>query len=210
MTATKNTKQQGAKKQREAKKPKKDRGAARRAKAAARGTSPARGTARTPTQDAANAWRQGISTATAATVDQMTAHMQNVVLEQLEQHGAFPPFAVTAGRDGEYELTSPSPEDIAELDATEVLDVLREQVRTSAPALLGVVLAFPATLPDRSGAAAVIAEVEHVDGVQLTLIQTYRVKGVQGAKRTHLEDAVVEPRESTLLPHPTPLRRDHG
>ena len=65
-------------------KPKKDRGAARRAKAAARaGTRPSPG-ARTPSQDAANAWRQGVSEATADTVDQMAAHVQTVALQQLE------------------------------------------------------------------------------------------------------------------------------
>lgn len=179
-------------------KPKKDRGAARRAKAAARTTSP-QNSVRTPSQDAANAWRQGISTATAATVDQMTAHMQNVVLEQLEQHKAFPPFVVTAGRDGEYELESLSPEDLQQLDPTEALDALRTRLKETAPTVLGAVLAFPATLPDRSGANAVIAEVEHIDGVKLTLIQTYRLKGVNGAKKTYLEDAVVESRESSLL-----------
>lgn len=180
-------------------KPKKDRGAARRAKAAARGTSGGQSAARTPSQDAANAWRQGISTATAATVDQMTAHMQHVVLEQLEQYQAFPPFVVTAGRDGEFELESLSAEDLEQLDPTEALESLRARLKEAAPSLLGAVLAFPATLPDRSGASAVIAEVEHIDGVKLTLIQTYRLKGVNGAKKTHLEDAVVEPRDTTLL-----------
>lgn len=179
-------------------KAKKDRGAARRAKAAPRGSS-GQSAGRTPSQDAANAWRQGISSATAATVDQMTAHMQNVVLEQLEEHKGFPPFVVTAGRDGEYELASLSPEDLEQLDPAEALESLRARLKDSAQSLLGAVLAFPATLPDRSGASAVIAEVEHIDGVKLTLIQTYRLKGVNGAKRTHLEDAVVEPRETTLL-----------
>lgn len=178
---------------------KKDRGAARRAKAAVRAASGQATTRRTPSQDAANAWRQGISTATAATVDEMTAHVQNVTLEQLEQDQAFPPFVVLARRDGEFELSSPAPEDLETLDTAEVLDGLRETARSAAPQLLGAALGFPATLPDRSGASALIVEVEHIDGVSLTVIQAYRLRGVDGAKKTHLEDAVVQSRDPSLL-----------
>lgn len=180
-------------------KPKKDRSAARKAKAATRGTSGHQPSARTPSQDAANAWRQGISGATARTVDEVTAHVQNVTLEQLEQHQGFPPFVVVARRDGEYELESPSPEELAEQDPAQVLDGLRERVRAASKDYLAAAVGFPASLPDRSGASALITEIEHIDGVSLTVIQAYRLKGVNGAKRTYLEDAVVEEREPDLL-----------
>lgn len=180
-------------------KPKKDRGAARRARAAAKDPSTPSSTRRTRSQDAANAWRQGISTATASAVDQMTAHVQAVVLDQLEQFGAFPPFVVVARRDGEFELHSLSPEELERSSPADALDSLRNWTRESAAELLGAALAFGATLPDRSGASALIAEVEHVDGVSLTVIQAYKVKGTKGAKRTELEDATVENREPSLL-----------
>lgn len=182
-----------------ARKPKKDRGAARRAKAATRSGGGQSVTRRTPSQDAANAWRQGISTTTAATVDEVTAHVQNVVLEQLESHQAFPPFVVVARRDGEYELHSPAPEDLQDPDPSTVLDQLRETVRAASADYLAAAVAFPASLPDRSGAPALITEVEHIDGVSLTVIQVYRLKGVNGAKKTYLEDAMVENRDGDLL-----------
>lgn len=201
-------------------KPKKDRGAARRAKAAARaGTRPSPG-ARTPSQDAANAWRQGVSEATAETVDQMAAHVQTVALQQLEDFGAFPAFLITARRDGEFELDSIEPaeeattvdelepEDAAELTELHHSDdpeaALRAMALEKAPELLGAALALPATLPDRSGAPALVVEIEHRDGVSLTLVQGYRIGGRGGAKATELEDPTVEQREASLLRRPRP------
>lgn len=174
-----------------------DRGAARREKATAR-QAPDHQTS-TPSRDAAHAWRQGISATTATTVDHLTTHMQRVVLDQLEQHRGFPPFVITTNRDGDYDLESLPPDQIVTMTPEDVLDTLREQVKGTATQLLGAVLAFPATLPDRSAAAAVVAEIEHVDGVQLTVIQPYRIKGVHGAKKTYLEDAIVERRDTTTL-----------
>ncbi|MFB6574944.1 hypothetical protein [Kocuria palustris] len=187
-------------------KPKKDRGAARRAKAAARaGTRPSPG-ARTPSQDAANAWRQGVSEATAETVDQMAAHVQTVALQQLEDFGAFPAFLITARRDGEFELDSIEPEDAAELTELHHSDdpeaALRALALEKAPELLGAALALPATLPDRSGAPALVIEIEHRDGVSLTLVQGYRIGGRGGAKTTELEDPTVEQRDASLLRRP--------
>lgn len=201
-------------------KPKKDRGAARRAKAAARaGTRPSPG-ARTPSQDAANAWRQGVSEATAETVDQMAAHVQTVALQQLEDFGAFPAFLITARRDGEFELDSIEPaeegatvdelepEDAAELTELHHSDdpeaALRAMALEKAPELLGAALALPATLPDRSGAPALVIEIEHRDGVSLTLVQGYKIGGRGGAKSTELEDPTVEQREASLLRRPRP------
>ena len=199
-------------------KPKKDRGAARRAKAAARaGTRPSPG-ARTPSQDSANAWRQGVSEATAETVDQMAAHVQTVALQQLEGFGAFPAFLITARRDGEFELDSIEPaaeaatvdelepEDAAELTELHHSDdpeaALRALALEKAPELLGAALALPATLPDRSGAPALVIELEHRDGVSLTLVQGYRIGGRGGAKTTELEDPTVEQRDPSLLRRP--------
>lgn len=199
--------------------PKKDRGAGRRARAAARGATGPVGGPRTPTQDAANAWRQGVSEATAQTVDQMTAHAQAVVLEQLERFGSFPTFLVTARRDGEFDLDSVEPADAAAPDPAsdaskapegddelhrgeDPVVTLRILARTRAPELLGAALAVPATLPDRSGAPALVIELEHRDGVSLTLVQAYRIAGRGGARSTELDDPVVEQRPASLLRRP--------
>lgn len=222
--------------------PKRDRGAARRARAAARAVGGATGPVsgpRTPSQDAANAWRQGVSEATAQTVDELAAHAQAVVLEQLQRFGTFPTFLVTARRDGEYELdsveraetappeTAPpetdspvtdpagasegtssegtssegsSPEGDDELHRGEdPVATLRVLAQTRADELLGAALAVPATLPDRSGAPALVIELEHRDGVSLTLVQAYRVAGRDGARSTELDDPVVEKRPASLL-----------
>lgn len=179
-------------------KPPKDRSAARKARAAERrknGINPAR----TPSQDSANAWRQGISAPTAAAVDHMTVHMQNVVVEQLDKHQTFPPFIITVDRNGDYELESLAADELKTITAEHALETLRERLRNKSAHLLGALLAFPASLPDRSGASAVIAEVEHVDGVCITVIQPYKLKGINGAQRTQLEDAFVEKRETKLL-----------
>ena len=202
----------------DAAKPKKDRGAARRAKAAARGGARPPAGPRTPSQDAANAWRQGISEQTAETVDLMAAHVQTVALQQLEQFGAFPEFLITARRDGEFELDSVDrpeeadivdelePEDAAELTELHHSDdpeaALRALALEKAPELLGAALALPATLPDRSGASALVIEIEHRDGVSLTLVQGFKVAGRGGAKSTELEDPTVEQRTPSLLRRP--------
>lgn len=206
-------------------KPKKDRGAARRAKSAARGTKGPAGGTRTPSQDAANAWRQGVSEATAATVDEMTAHAQAVALDQLERFGAFPAFLINARRDGEFELDSVDRPEAAEddqealqqdVDAVAAEDpelaelhhdedpeaALRALALAKAPELLGAALALPATLPDRSGAAALVIEVEHRDGVSLTLVQACKIAGQGGARSTELLDPTVEPRPASLLRRP--------
>ena len=201
-------------------KPKKDRGAARRAKAAARGGARPSAGPRTPSQDAANAWRQGISEATADTVDQMAAHVQTIALQQLEQFGGFPAFLITARRDGEFELDSVEPSEAAETvdelepdDAAELTELhhaddpeaaLRALAQRKAPELLGAALALPATLPDRSGAPALVIEIEHRDGVSITLVQSYRVGGRGGARTTELDDPTVEQRAASLLRRPRP------
>lgn len=224
--------------------PKKDRGAGRRARAAARGTSGATGPVsgpRTPSQDAANAWRQGVSEATAQTVDELAAHAQAVVLEQLQRFGSFPTFLVTARRDGEYELDSVQPADAASADTASAdapegtssdgaspdgaspeaqegddelhrgedpMATLRLLAQRKAPELLGAALAIPATLPDRSGAPALVIELEHRDGVSLTLVQAYRIAGRDGAKSTELDDPVVEKRPASLLRRDRALERE--
>lgn len=151
-----------------------------------------------PAADAANAWRQGVSKDAAAAIDTVLAHVQAVAEEQLGRHGSLPPFLVTARKDGEYELDALPPEQVEQLSADEVLAALRETAVRGRDEILCAGVAFPATLPDRSGQTAVVVETEHREGESLTVVQSYRV---EGAERTvGFGDVAVEPAARWLWP----------
>ncbi|MFW6186997.1 MAG: hypothetical protein ACOC84_03230, partial [Actinomycetota bacterium] len=143
------------------------------------GTRPGRTTRSASAADAANAWRQRVSKDAAATVDTVMAHVQSVAEQQLGRHGEFPAFLVTARKDGEYELDTLPPEELAELSPDDVLAALRQTAARRREEILCAGVAFPATLPDRSGQTAVVVETEHREGESLTVVQPYRVKGAE-------------------------------
>ncbi|RKQ37192.1 hypothetical protein C1C97_004015 [Kocuria tytonis] len=132
-----------------------------------------------------NAWRQWISDSAVETVDTALSHVQAVVEEQVSQYGAFPAFLVTGRKDGEFELDSVAPE---ELSPDQVLNSLRSLAREKAPQLLVAALAYPATLPDRSGATAVIVEVEHRERLSLEVVQEYRAVAAKGRSFVNFDD----------------------
>ena len=128
------------------------------------------------------------------------AHVQAVAEQQLGQHGAFPPFLVTARKDGEYELDSLPAEDAEELSPEAALDALRARAVELRDDLLCAAVAFPVTLPDRSGQTAVAVETQHREGESLTVIQPYRVKGAE--RSVSFGDAGAEPAEPWLWSRP--------
>lgn len=162
------------------------------------GARPGRATRAVQAADAANAWRQRMSKDAAATVDTVMAHVQAVAEEQLGRHGAFPAFLVTARKDGEYELDTLPAEQAQELAPDATLEALREKAAELGEHLLCAALAFPVTLPDRSGQTAVAVETEHREGEALTVIQPYQVKGAE--RSVSFGDATVEPAERWLWP----------
>ena len=129
-----------------------------------------------------NAWRQWVSDSAVASVDTALSHVQAVVEEQVTQYGAFPAFLVTGTKDGEFDLDSVDPAEAAEMRPADVLDALRGIGREKASGILVAALAYPATLPDRSGATAVIVEVEHRERLSLEVVQEYT--SVQAKGRT--------------------------
>jgi hypothetical protein len=161
-----------------------------------RAARPGRTTRAVQAADAANAWRQRMSKDAAATVDTVMAHVQAVAEEQLRGHGAFPAFLVTARKDGEYELDTLPPEEAGELSPEAALEALREKAARLRDEILCAAVAFPVTLPDRSGQTAVAVEAEHREGEALTVVQPYRVKGAERA--VSFGDAVVEPADRWL------------
>ncbi|MEV8158178.1 MULTISPECIES: hypothetical protein [Kocuria] len=160
-----------------------------------RRSTPARGTSRMTRAEAAraradhdNAWRQWISDSAVETVDTALSHVQAVVEEQVTAYGTFPAFLVTGGKDGEFELNSVDPQEAAGMRPEQILDSLRAIAREKAPSILVGALAYPATLPDRSGAAAVIAEVEHRERLSLEVVQEYKVVSAKGRTFVNFED----------------------
>ena len=135
-----------------------------------------------------NAWRQWISDSAVETVDTALSHVQAVVGEQVSQYGAFPAFLVTGAKDGEFELDSVDPAEAAEMRPEEVLDALRTIGREKAAGILVAALAYPATLPDRSGARAVIVEVEHRERLSLEVVQEYRAVEAKGRTFVNFDD----------------------
>lgn len=155
-----------------------------------------RTTRATSAADAANAWRQRVSKDAAATIDTIMAHVQAVAEQQLAQHGAFPAFLVTARRDGEFELDALSAEQAEELSPEAALEALREKAAQLRDEILCAGVAFPVTLPDRSGQTAVAVETQHREGEALLVVQPYRVKGAE--RSVSFGDATVEPAERWL------------
>lgn len=171
---------------------KKDRGAKNRRP----GARPGKAARATSAADAANAWRQRVSKDAAATIDTVMAHVQAVAEQQLGQHGAFPAFLVTARKDGEYELDSLPAEQVEELAPDAALDALRERAAELRDDVLCAAVAFPVTLPDRSGQTAAAVQVQHREGESLLVVQPYRVKGAE--RSVSFGDAAVEPAEPWL------------
>ena len=160
------------------------------------GTRPGRTTRSASAADAANAWRQRVSKDAAATVDTVMAHVQSVAEQQLGRHGEFPAFLVTARKDGEYELDTLPPEEAEGLSPEAALQALRDRAAGLRDEVLCAAVAFPVTLPDRSGQSAVAVETEHREGEALTVIQPYRLKG--GERSVSFGDVTVEPAERWL------------
>ena len=127
-----------------------------------------------------NAWRQWVSDSAVEAVDTALAHVQAVVQDQVVQFGAFPAFVVTGTKDGEFELNSVNPDDAADRHPEDILEELRARAAAQAPELLVAALAYPATLPDRSGASAVVVEVEHRERLSLEVVQEYKVVNAKG------------------------------
>lgn len=127
-----------------------------------------------------NAWRQWISDGAVEAVDAALAHVQAVVQEQVAAYGAFPAFVITGAKDGEFELDSLPTSEVSDLSPQQTLERLRSLAREKAPGLLVAALAYPATLPDRSGATAVIAQVEHRERLSLEVIQEYTAVQAKG------------------------------
>ncbi|MFI7483713.1 hypothetical protein ACH9EU_15020 [Kocuria sp. M1R5S2] len=163
-----------------------------------RGARPGRATRAVQAADAANAWRQRISKDAAATVDTVMAHVQAVAEDQLRGHGVLPAFLVTARKDGEYELDTLPAGQAVELSPEAALDALREKAAQLRDEVVCAAVAFPVTLPDRSGQTAVAVETEHREGEALTVVQPYRLKGAE--RSVSFGDAVVEPAERWLWP----------
>ena len=160
-----------------------------------RRSTPSRGTSRMTKAEAAraradhdNAWRQWISDSAVETVDTALSHVQAVVEEQVSQYGAFPAFLVTGAKDGEFELDSVDPAEASEMRPEEVLDALRAIGREKASGILVAALAYPATLPDRSGARAVIVEVEHRERLSLEVVQEYKSVEAKGRTFVNFDD----------------------
>lgn len=146
------------------------------------GSGPTRSEAARARADHDNAWRQWVSDGAVAAVDTALAHVQAVVEEQVSTHGGFPAFLVTGAKDGEFELDSLDPAEVSGASPQEALERLRAIARDKASRLLVAALAYPATLPDRSGATAVIVEVEHRERLSLEVVQDYSV--VQAKEKT--------------------------
>lgn len=127
-----------------------------------------------------NAWRQWVSDSAVEAVDTALTHVQTVVEDQVLQFGAFPVFVVTGAKDGEFELNSLDPAETAERHPDDILEELRAMTSAKASNLLVAALAYPATLPDRSGARAVIVEVEHRERLSLEVVQEYKVVESKG------------------------------
>lgn len=172
---------------------KKARGAQKERTGGARSGKAARSVSAT---DAANAWRQRVSKDAAATIDTVMAHVQAVAEQQLGRYGAFPAFLVTSRRDGEYELDALSPEQLEELSPEAALEALRERAGELRDEILCAGVAFPVTLPDRSGQDAVAVQVQHREGESLTVVQPYRVKGAE--RSVSFGDVAVEPADPWL------------
>jgi L-lactate utilization protein LutC len=160
------------------------------------GARPGRTTRSASATDAANAWRQRVSKDAAETIDTVVAHVQAVAEQQLGQHGAFPAFLVTARKDGEYELDALPPEQVEELSPESALEALREKAEQLRDEILCAGVAFPVTLPDRSGQTAVAVEVQHREGESLRIIQPYRVKGAE--RSVSFGDVTAEPADPWL------------
>ncbi|WP_338017139.1 hypothetical protein [Kocuria marina] len=157
------------------------------ARSSRRRSTPSKGTSRMTRADAAraradhdNAWRQWVSDSAVETVDTALSHVQAVVEEQVRRYGAFPAFLVTGAKDGEFELDSVDPSRVSDLAPEDVLAELRDVAREKASGLLVAALAYPATLPDRSGATAVIVEVAHRERLSLEVVQEYDVVEAKG------------------------------
>jgi hypothetical protein len=163
-----------------------------------RGARPGRATRATSAADAANAWRQRVSKDAAATIDTVVAQAQAVAEQQLGRHGAFPAFLVTARKDGEYELDTLPAEQVEQLPPEAALDALREKAAQLRDEVVCAALAFPVTLPDRSGQTAAVLELQHREGEALTVVLPYRLKGAEHS--VSFGDPTVEPAEPWLWP----------
>ncbi|HST71565.1 hypothetical protein [Kocuria sp. U4B] len=152
----------------------------------------------TSAADAANAWRQRVSKDAQETIDTMMAHVQAVAEEQLGRYGAFPAFLVTARKDGEYELDALAPEQLEQLAPEAALEALRAKAAQLRDEVLCAGVAFPVTLPDRSGQTAVAVELEHREGEALMVVLPYRVKGAE--RSVGFGDASVDPATRWLWP----------
>ena len=168
-----------------------------------RRSTPSRGTSRMTKAEAAraradhdNAWRQWVSDSAVESVDTALSHVQAVVEDQVSQFGGFPAFLVTGGKDGEFELDSVDPEG---LSPEEILDSLRATAREKAPTTLVAALAYPATLPDRSGASAVIAEVVHRERLSLEVVQEYKAVEAKGRTFVNFDDPHTDRAEPWLF-----------
>nr|WP_314316094.1 hypothetical protein [Kocuria rhizophila] len=170
---------------------------ARRRSASSRGTSRmTRAEAARARADHDNAWRQWVSDSAVTAVDTALSHVQAVVEEQVTRYGAFPAFLVTGAKDGEFALDTVDPEG---LQPAEILDSLRSLAREKASDTLVAALAYPATLPDRSGASAVIAEVEHRERLSLEVVQEYRRVEAKGRTFVNFDDPHTDRAESWLF-----------
>lgn len=163
-----------------------------------RGARSSRATRAVQAADAANAWRQRVSKDAAETVDTVVAHVEAVAGQQLAEHGAFPAFLVTAHKDGEFELDTLPAELAEQLSPEAALAALREKAAQVREDLLCAAVAFPATLPDRSGEAAVAVEAQHREGESLTVLRPYRFTGTD--RSVDFGDATVGPADRWLWP----------
>lgn len=146
-----------------------------------------------------NAWRQWVSDGAVEAVDTALTHVQSVVEDQLVQFGAFPAFVVTGTKSGEFELNSVDPQDTADRDPEDVLEELRARTAARASELLVAALAYPATLPDRSGASAVIVEVEHRERLSLEVVQEYKQVSAKGKTFINFGDPHTDRSEGWLF-----------
>lgn len=146
-----------------------------------------------------NAWRQWVSDAAVEEVDTALAHVQAVVEDQVKQFNGFPAFLVVGAKDGEFELESLDPAETEKLGPEQILDALRASARDKAGTLRVAAVAYPATLPDRSGATALIVEVEHRERLSLEVIQEYKTVEAKGRTHVNFGDPHTDRRDGWLF-----------
>ncbi len=122
-----------------------------------------------------SSWRDNASAEAQADLDGLFDTASGFARQQLEKHGEFYPYAVTVGTDGRTAFLDASlAPDSDQPSAIEILAVCREALAAARDELRAA--AVVADVRVSEGGDAIQVEVEHAEGIAITILQPYTKK----------------------------------